>query len=57
VYLLDLGVMNRIIDCLYVYLLDLGVRNRIIDCLYVYLLDFLCATHDLLFLVQLLFHS
>ena len=29
----------------------------IIDCLYVYLLDFLCATHDLLVLVQLLFHS
>jgi len=33
------------------------VTNRIIDCLYVYLLDVLCATDDLLFLVQLLFHS
>ena len=35
------------------YCYDLGVRDKIIDCLSVYPLDFLCATHDLLFLVQL----
>ena len=42
---------------IYIYCYDLGVRDKIIDCLCVYLLDFLCAAHDLPFLVQLLFHS
>ena len=38
------------------YCYDLRVKDRLIDCLYVYLLDILCATHDLLVLVQLVFH-